>query len=97
MKIVTRAAGRLVEALLPALFPADCFVCERALPFRQEGGVCPSCWESLPWLPGSRPRRGPLQALLWAAEYEGAIRRLVHGLKFADMDYLAAALGRGMV
>ena len=97
MRIVARAGARFVEALVPALFPADCLVCERVLPLRQEGGVCPSCWESLPWLPGYRPRRGPLQALLWAADYEGALRRLIHGLKFGDMDYLGPALGRRMV
>jgi ComF family protein len=97
LRFVAHAGARLLEALVPALFPADCLVCGWALPFRQEGGVCASCWESLPWLPGCRPRRGPLQALLWAADYEGTIRHLVHGLKFADMDYLGPALGRRMV
>jgi ComF family protein len=96
MRFIARAAARLVEALVPALFPADCLVCGRALPFRQEGGVCPGCWERLPWVPGYRPRRGPLQALMWAADYEGAIRRLVHGLKFADMDGLGRPLGARM-
>ena len=92
-----RAGARLLEALVPAMFPADCLVCERALSFRQEGGVCLSCWDGLPWLPGYGRRRGPLQALLWAADYEGTIRQLVHGLKFAGMDYLGPALGRRMV
>jgi ComF family protein len=96
LNTAARAAGRLVEALLAALLPADCFLCEQPLPFRQEGGVCLPCWQRLSWAPGFRPRRGPLQALLWAADHDGPIRRLVHGLKFADMDYLAPALGRSM-
>ncbi len=89
-----RAAGRLVETLLAAIVPADCHLCGRDLPWRQEGGVCLPCWRSLPWTPGYRPGRGPLQAIVWAADYEGAVRRLVHGLKFEDMDYLAGPLGR---
>ena len=81
---------------MSTFLPADCILCEQALPLRQDGGVCPPCWDRLPWAPGFRPRRGPLGALLWAADYEGPIRRLVHGLKFSDMDFLAPALGRGM-
>jgi ComF family protein len=96
LRTVTRAAGRLVEALLAALLPADCHLCREALPWRQEGGVCPPCWERLTWTPGCRTAPGPLRALLWAAEYQGPIRHLVHGLKFEDMDYLAAPLGRRM-
>ena len=96
MTFATLAARRLVEAFLAALLPADCLLCEQTLPWRQEGGVCPSCWDRVPWTPGYRPRRGPLSALLWAADYDGPIRRLVHGLKFSEMDYLAPALGRRM-
>ncbi len=58
--------------------------------------MCLPCWERLPWTPGYRPGHGRQIALLWAADYEGPIRRLVHGLKFADMDTLAPVLGRGM-
>lgn len=89
-----RAAGRLLETLLAAIVPADCLLCARELPWRQEGGVCLPCWRTLPWTPGYRPGGGPLQAVVWAADYEGAVRRLVHGLKFEDMDYLAPPLGR---
>ena len=88
------AARRLLEALLAATFPADCCLCTRALPWRQEGGVCLACWRKLPWTPGLRPGRGPLHAVIWAADYEGAVKRLVRGLKFEDMDYLAGPLGR---
>jgi len=56
--------------------------------------VCLPCWLRLPWTPGYRPARGPLHAVVWAADYEGAVRRLVRGFKFEDMDYLAAPLGR---
>jgi len=93
---VSRAASRLAAALLPALFPADCVLCGGALPLRHEGGVCVSCWSALPWRPGGAPRRGPLRAVVWSADYEGAIRSLVHELKFADRDELAPPLGRAM-
>jgi ComF family protein len=89
-----RALRRLAEALLASLFPADCSLCARILPWRQKGGVCLPCWDAFPWAPGYRPGRGPLRALLWAAEYEGPAGRLVRGLKFEDMDYLASPLGR---
>lgn len=88
------ALGRLAGALLASILPADCFLCARILPWRQEGGVCLPCWSTLPWEPGYRPGRGPLGALLWAADYEGPAGRLVRGLKFEDMDYLAPPLGR---
>jgi ComF family protein len=55
------------------------------------------CWESLPWAPGRALRRGPLTVLLWASDYDGPVRLFVHGLKFNDMDYLAAPLGRRMI
>jgi len=37
-----------------------------------------------------------LRAVLWAADYDGAIRSLVHGLKFESMDYLGDHLGAAM-
>lgn len=85
---------RLAGALLASIFPADCSLCARILPWRQEGGVCLPCWGAFPWAPGYRPGRGLLGALLWAADYEGPAGRLARGLKFEDMDYLAPPLGR---
>ncbi len=95
MSIVAGAARRFFEALLAALLPADCLLCERSLPWRQRGGVCHSCWQRLPWAPGRRtpPASSALEAILWAADYAGPIRRLIHGLKFESMDYLADYLG----
>jgi ComF family protein len=89
-----RAFGRLGGALLASIFPADCLLCARILPWRQEGGVCLPCWRVLPWAPGRRPASHPLDALLWAADYEGPAGRLVRALKFEDMDGLALPLGR---
>lgn len=89
-----RAVGRLTGALLASVFPADCLLCGRILPWRQEGGVCLPCWSVLPWAPGFRPASGPLRALLWATDYQGPAGRLVRALKFEDMDRLALPLGR---
>lgn len=90
---MTRAARRLLEAALEALFPADCFLCGRALPWRQRGSVCLPCWDRIPWAPGIRPRHGRLRGIVWAADYDGSVRRLILGMKFEGMDYLGRHLG----
>jgi len=90
------AAARKVAALvLESLLPADCLLCACWLPWRQEGGVCPGCWERLDWSPGSRrPRRGPLASVAWAADHGGDLRHLVHLLKFERFDPIGIPLGR---
>lgn len=93
MSILTRAAGRLIETALEALFPADCFLCGRALPWRQRGSVCLPCWDGIPWAPGLRPRHGRLGGIVWAADFDGSVRRLILGMKFERMDYLGRHLG----
>ncbi len=94
MPAIVPAARRLLETGLAALFPADCLVCYRPLPWRQRGSVCHPCWASLPWTPGLRLSRGPLRALLWAGDYSGPLRRLIHDLKFRGVDYLGSPLGK---
>src|SRR5882672_7906747 len=78
----TRAAQRLAEAMLALAVPADCMLCGQPLPWRQRAGVCLPCWAALPWAPGVKLRGGALRVILWAADYEGPFRRLVHALKF---------------
>lgn len=69
-------------------------MCGRWLPWRQRGGVCDPCWIALPWSPGTRRfRRGPLCAVVWAGDYGGALRGLIHALKFARFDSLGGPLG----
>jgi len=38
-------------------------------------------------------RAGAVRAIVWAADYEGPVRRLVHALKFEGIDYLGRHLG----
>lgn len=76
------------ESMLAALFPADCLLCGRPLPWRQRGGACLLCWRRIPWRAGIRRLSGPLSAMLWAADYEGSIRRLIQAFKFRGIDYL---------
>ena len=93
----SRAVRRLFAGALAALFPADCLLCAGMLPWRQEGSVCLPCWDRIPWTPGYRPAPGrgmALHGVAWAADYEGAARRLIHGFKFEGMDYLGRPLGR---
>jgi ComF family protein len=82
----------LLGAVLATVLPADCLVCARILPWRQEGGVCPACWQRLPWAPRLRHARG--LGIASAIEYRDDARRLVHALKFERFDPLGAPLGR---
>ncbi len=93
MSAALNASRRLLEALLASLLPADCDLCRQPLPWRQKGGVCPPCWRALPWAPGLRLAEGPLRAVVWSADYDGGIRRLVHALKFEGIDFLGRRLG----
>lgn len=84
---------RVAEFCLAALLPADCLLCGDPLPWRQRGGVCLTCWNRIPWSPGLRPRADLLRAVLWGADYDGAIRDLINAFKFGRLDYLGAPLG----
>lgn len=87
------ASRRAGEALLAAIFAADCLVCVEPLPWRQRGGVCLPCWDRLPWEPGRRPVAGIPATLYWGAAYRGPFRDLIHHLKFGGMDLLGQPLG----
>jgi ComF family protein len=91
----TAAARRAAAIVLEGLLPADCLLCAGWLPWRQEGGVCAACWGHLAWAPGAvRPRHSGLDAVAWAADYGGAIRHLIHLLKFERFDPIGLPLGR---
>jgi ComF family protein len=91
---VTVPARRLIGELLAGLLPADCLLCARRLPWRQEGGACLECWARLPWTPGlRRTASGSLSSVLWAADYDGDVRRLIQILKFESWPPLARPLG----
>lgn len=40
--------GQLAETLVQSLLPARCLLCRESLPRNAYGGVCLSCWQSLP-------------------------------------------------
>jgi ComF family protein len=85
----------LFGAVLETVLPADCLVCDGLLPWSQEGGVCPACWDRLPWDPRVLPAPGGrLAGIASAIEYRDEARRLVHALKFDRFDPLGAPLGR---
>lgn len=90
---IKASASHLAGAGLEILFPADCLLCVRPLPWRQRGGVCLPCWDRVLWTPGVRFGHGSLRALMWAADYEGPLRQLIQQLKFHGLDYLGRPLG----
>ena len=86
-------ARRAGEAVLAAIFAADCLVCVEPLPWRQRGGVCLPCWDRLPREDGSQPVAGMPLTLHWGAAYRGPFRDLIHHMKFGGMDTLGRPLG----
>jgi ComF family protein len=88
---LSRAARRLAEGALAALLPADCLLCGTYLPWRQKGSVCLPCWGGVRWTPGYRP--APPDGVVWAADYDGDVRRLIQAYKFEALDYLGPPLG----
>ena len=100
------AARRLVEPVLAVVFPARCPSCTRPLRRLLRGPLCEACWEALPPValalcpcagggaPCPRCRRGrnPVGQGLSLGRHEGALRLLVHELKYRGKRAVARRL-----
>jgi ComF family protein len=73
---------RLADALLSALLAPPCAVCERVLDHPLDGAVCAHCWNAI--VSPARPFPGNDLIACGAAvgEYEGALREIIHTLKY---------------
>jgi len=87
-----------LDALLAVVFAPECAACARPLDSPSHGPVCSSCWSSIEPLtdpvqnfsPGVRPL---VEKIASAGEYDGALREVVHALKYHGRRSLARPLG----
>lgn len=83
------------DGILAVVFAPDCVACARPLEAPSAGPVCPACWSSIAPLtaqefpPGVRPLIAEIAS---AGAYEGALREIVHALKYHGRRSLAAPL-----
>ena len=87
-----------LDALLAVVFAPECAACARPLDSPSRGPVCSSCWSSI------QPLTAPLQnvppgvrlqveKIAAAGAYDGALREVVHALKYHGRRSLARPLG----
>lgn len=74
------------DSALIALFAPACAACQAPLDSRRIGPVCVTCWESIRDAPDDDETRA-------AGIYEGALRGIIHALKYRGQTTLARPLG----
>jgi ComF family protein len=77
------------NALLKAAFAPDCAACGSPLELPLDGCVCRRCWTAIEPAPHVEWPPGPLTAAAAAGNYQGALRRIVHALKYDGRRSLA--------
>lgn len=88
---------RIVDALLSVLIPSPCVACGVLLEHPTRGPVCSGCWLSIPPLEApSCEVIGAVDRVAAAGVYEGALRSIVHALKYDRRRSVAASLGAMM-
>jgi ComF family protein len=85
--MVARGLGHAVKALLA---PPLCGACGRPCPATEP--ICADCAGALAATRGGTSELAGVGAVSWAAEYRGAARQLVTGLKFGHRLQLAAMM-----
>lgn len=110
--LASQAARCLVDPVLAVIFPARCPACARHLRVPRRGPLCPSCWAGLPRHEGllcpcgmgagarcPRCRRGlnPIRSGASLGPYDGALRLLVHELKYRGKRAVAGRLAEEML
>ena len=101
MQVVARAAGlasAAADALISVVLNPSCASCGAVLERPIAGCVCEQCWRSVRALPRQISTRddGPVAAVLAIGEYDGALREIVHALKYQRRRSLARPLGELM-
>ncbi len=85
----------LIDALLAALVAPPCAACARVLETPLGGAVCERCWSSIAACPTtfSLPLISTVRAV---GPYEGALRDIIHALKYDGRRTIAPRLSRLM-
>jgi ComF family protein len=106
------ATRRLVDPVLAVVFPARCPACARPLRRMRRGPLCEECWAALPRhalalcacgaggrasCPRCRRGLNPLGRGVSLGPYEGALRLLVHELKYRGRRTVAARLAEELL
>ncbi len=106
------AVRRLMDPLLAVIFPARCPSCTRLLGLPRRGPLCEACWAALPRhdtllcpcgaggharCPRCRRGLNPIRHGASLGPYEGALRLLVHELKFRGKRTVAVRLAEEML
>jgi ComF family protein len=110
--LASQAARFLVDPVLAAVFPARCAACSGTVRLPRHGPLCEACWATLPrhastlcpcgaagTAPCARCRRGlnPIRRGASLGPYEGALRLLVHQLKFRGRRAVAGRLAEELL
>jgi len=89
------SAGELVDAVLAIALDAACAACGQALEQPSRGPVCAICWRvvdaAVPCVFGISPAVADAQAI---GLYDGALRDVIHALKYEGRRSLAEPLAR---
>ncbi|MDO4568600.1 MAG: ComF family protein [Clostridia bacterium] len=84
---------RIADALLDALYPADCacFMCGKEAPL-DKGGMCAHCSTDIK--PGGAWKVDGLDEVCAAFKYEGAARECIRRFKYENAKHIAARLAQ---
>jgi len=95
--------ARALDAIAIVLFAPECAACGTLQATLRDGAVCSSCWEAVRAVaqpPGGigkgDDRTHHLARLRAIASYDGALRRVIHALKYGKRRSVARRLGRLM-
>ena len=89
----TQALRDGLDALLAAALGASCAACGELLEHPTHGPVCDACWRSIAALPPSLFQiSGAISHAQAIGPYEGALRSVIHSLKYEGRRSLATPL-----
>ena len=88
-----RSLTRTLDGAIAVLFAPACAACERPLDAPTEGPVCRQCWTSIAaTVPATLPAAGAIDRGIAAGAYDGALRNILHALKYEGRSSLARPL-----
>src|SRR5262245_13331731 len=86
-----------VDALVAAILAPSCAACSSTLEYPTRGPVCDACWaevESLIPLVCASSQLGAIDRSISAGRYDGALRHIIHALKYEGRRSLSNRLGK---
>jgi ComF family protein len=96
---VNRPLAYTVDALLAVILAPRCAACTTPLEFPTRGPVCKACWTEVACLPPPFHQitySSAVSRSIAAGRYEGALRQIIHALKYDGRRTLAIRLAARM-